>query len=248
MAQEGVAAVLAAALQVDNDVAPRLRVADTVDARHRGDNDDVLTALQRGHCLQAQAVEFVIDLRLFLDEEVVTRDVGLRLVVVVVADEVRDGVMGEEVAELGVELGGQRLVVGQDDGRPLRLLDDVGDGERLARARRAQQRLKLVAAIHAGHQPFDGRRLVARSREVGYQLKIRHSTPYLWMAVVGGDEVERKFSLYHGAGLYSIAVARFWRIALQGATTRAQHVSRRVSATACPSRTAARWPRRRRYR
>ncbi len=177
VAQQGVAAVLPAALQVDNDVAPRLRVADTIDARHRGNDDDVLAAFQRGHGLQSKAVKLFVDLRLFFDEEVVARNVGLRLVVVVVADEVRDGVMGEEVAELRVELGSQRLVVGQDEGRPLCLLDNVGDGERLARARRAQQRLELVAAIHPGHQPFDGHRLVARCREVRYQLKVRHSTP-----------------------------------------------------------------------
>ena len=45
--------------------------------------------------------------------------VRLRLVVVEVADEVLDGVVREEVAELGVELGGERLVVGEDERRPL---------------------------------------------------------------------------------------------------------------------------------
>ena len=38
-------------------------------------------------------------------------DVRLGLVVVVVGDEVLDGVFGEELAELVAELGGQRLVV-----------------------------------------------------------------------------------------------------------------------------------------
>jgi hypothetical protein len=42
------------------------------------------------------------------------RHIGFGLVVVVVADEVLDRVVGEQRLELAVELGGQRLVVGQD--------------------------------------------------------------------------------------------------------------------------------------
>ena len=47
------------------------------------------------------------------------RDVGLGLVVVVVGDEVLDRVVGEEVLELAVELGGERLVGGEDEGGAL---------------------------------------------------------------------------------------------------------------------------------
>ena len=43
--------------------------------------------------------------------------VRLGLVVVEVADEVLDRVVREELAELGVELGGERLVVGEDERR-----------------------------------------------------------------------------------------------------------------------------------
>ena len=42
------------------------------------------------------------------------RDVRLGLVVVVVRDEVLDRVLGEELPQLAVELGGQGLVVGED--------------------------------------------------------------------------------------------------------------------------------------
>jgi len=48
----------------------------------------------------------IVDLRFFLDVEIVAGDVGLGLVVVVIADEVGDGVLREEVAELAIELGG----------------------------------------------------------------------------------------------------------------------------------------------
>src|SRR2546422_3824913 len=45
------------------------------------------------------------------------RSVGLGLVVVVVRDEVADGVVREILPELAVQLGGQGLVVGQDERR-----------------------------------------------------------------------------------------------------------------------------------
>ena len=51
---------------------------------------------------------------------------GGGLVVVVVGDEVLDGVLGEEGVELVVELGGEGLVVREDEGRALGLFDDLG--------------------------------------------------------------------------------------------------------------------------
>ena len=52
----------------------------------------------------------VVDDRVLLDERVGRRDVRLGLVVVVVADEVLDGVVGEQLLDLAVELRRQRLV------------------------------------------------------------------------------------------------------------------------------------------
>ena len=69
------------------------------------------------------------------------RDVRLGLIVVVVADEVLDEVVREELLELAVQLGGEGLVVAEDQRRPLGPFDDVGDGEGLARPGHAQQGL-----------------------------------------------------------------------------------------------------------
>ena len=52
-----------------------------------------------------------------LDVEVGLGNVGLGLVVVVVGDEVLDGVVGEELPELVAELRGERLVVGDHERR-----------------------------------------------------------------------------------------------------------------------------------
>ena len=95
--------------------------------------------------------------------------VGLGLVVVVVADEVLDGVLREEAPELLVELGRQRLVVHHDQRRAVHARHDLGHGERLARAGHAEQHLPRVAAVEARVKLGDGARLVAAQLEVGHE-------------------------------------------------------------------------------
>ena len=68
---------------------------------------------------------------------------------------------GKELLELVIELRRQRLVVRQDQRRPIRLLDDLGHGEGLARAGDPEQRLVLLAGGKAGDQFLNGAALVA---------------------------------------------------------------------------------------
>ncbi len=98
----------------------------------------------------AQPVDLVVDRGVLLDVEVLSRHVGLGLVVVVVGDEVLDHVVGEELAELVAELGRQGLVVGHDQSGTLQLGDHAGHGEGLAGSGRPEQRLDALA----GAQPF----------------------------------------------------------------------------------------------
>ena len=62
----------------------------------------------------------VVDDRVLVDVRVARRDVGLGLVVVVVADEVLDGVLGEELPHLAVELRREGLVGREDQRRAVR--------------------------------------------------------------------------------------------------------------------------------
>ena len=87
--------------------------------RHAGDDDHVAAREQRGGRGVAQAVDLLVDRRVLLDVEVLGRDVGLGLVVVVVGDEVLDRVVGEERAELVAQLRGERLVVREHERRAL---------------------------------------------------------------------------------------------------------------------------------
>jgi len=52
-----------------------------------------------------------------------------------------DGVVGEEVFEFAVQLGGEGFVVAQYQGRLLIVLNDIGHRERLTRTSYAQERL-----------------------------------------------------------------------------------------------------------
>ena len=135
--------------------------ADAVDARHRRHDDHVVALEQRARRRVAHAVDLLVDRGSLLDIGVGARDVGLRLVVVVIGDEILDRVVGKEAPELAVELGGQRLVGREDQRRALGLLDHLGHGEGLARAGDAEQHLDAVVALHALDQFADRGGLVA---------------------------------------------------------------------------------------
>ena len=100
--------------QVDPHRGELLGRAEAVDTRHACHHDHVPPRYQRARRRDAQALDLLVDRRVLLDEGVARRDVRLRLVVVVVADEVLDGVLREEALELRVELRRQGLVVRDD--------------------------------------------------------------------------------------------------------------------------------------
>ncbi len=104
---------------------------------------------------------------ILLDIGVGARDVGLGLVVVVIGDEILDRVLREEALELAIELGGERLVWREHEGRALRRLDHLGHGEGLARTRDAEQHLVALMRVDLGHELGDGRGLIALRRELG---------------------------------------------------------------------------------
>ena len=138
-------------------------------------DDDHVAPLEQGVGRGvAEPVDLVVPARVLLDVRVAPGQVRLRLVVVEVADEVLDGVVREELAELGVELGGERLVVGEDEGRPVDALDRPGQRRGLARAGRAEQRLVADAPLEPVDELVDRLRLVAGRLERGDEPEVGH--------------------------------------------------------------------------
>ena len=165
--------------------------ADAVDARHRSDDDHVVALEQRARRRVAHAVDLLVDRGFLLDIGVGARDVGFRLVVVVVGDEILDRVVGKEGPELAVELRRQRLVGREDQRRALRLLDHLRHGEGLARAGDAEQHLGAVVALHALDQLGDRLRLVALGLEIGLDDEARGRLPTSPAAAAGAASTGR---------------------------------------------------------
>ena len=151
-------------------------VAASVEARDARHDDYVAASReQRGHGVEPHLLDLGIDREVLLDIGVRGREVGLRLVIVVVGDEILDGVVGKEVAELAVELCGEGLVVAQDECRAVEFGDDVGHREGLSRTRHAQQRVVLRAVADRADELRNSLRLVARRGVIGYEFEI-HDT------------------------------------------------------------------------
>ena len=107
----------------------------------------------------------------FFDVDVGGGNVGFGLVVIVVADEIFDGVLREEAFELVIELRGERFVVRQDQRGAIGALDDLGHGEGLAGAGDAEQDLMLFAGFEAADELVDGCGLIAAGLIVAGSLK-----------------------------------------------------------------------------
>ena len=136
------------------------RVADTVNRRHRRHDHAVVALQQRLGGGQAHLLDVLVDAGVFFDKQIARRNVGFRLVIIVIRDKILDRVFREELAHLRVQLCCQRLVRCHDDGRTPEPGDDVGHGVGLARAGHAKQRLKRKTLLDAFHQFINGSGLV----------------------------------------------------------------------------------------
>jgi hypothetical protein len=143
--------------------------ADAIDAGHRRHDDHVIAFQKRPCGRMAHPVDLFVDLGFLLDIGIRPGNIGFGLVVVVVGYEVFDRIVGEEALEFAVQLRGQRLVRGKDDGGALGFLDHLGHGEGLAGARGPQQHLVALARQHTFGQFGNRGGLVARRLELGLQ-------------------------------------------------------------------------------
>ncbi len=146
---------------------------DAVDAGNTGYHDNVAPAEKRTRGRQTQALDLFVNGGVLFDVSIGTGDVGFRLVVIEVADEVLDRVARETLFELRVKLRGQRFVVRNDQGRPIDLPNDIRHCECLAGAGHAKQSLMPIAHLERLRQFGNRLPLVAPRSIIGFQLK-RH--------------------------------------------------------------------------
>ncbi|MNC11450.1 hypothetical protein D3C75_591490 [compost metagenome] len=89
----------------------------------------------------AQLIYLFINAGIFLDVSVGGGNVGFRLIVIVVTDEVIDGIAWKKLLELTGQLCSKRLVVRNNQCRTVKLGYHLCNGKGLACTRCSQQRL-----------------------------------------------------------------------------------------------------------
>ena len=123
----------------------------------------------------AELVDFIVNIHGLFNVGIRGGDVGLRLIVVIIGDEVFHGGVREKLAEFRAELCRQGFVVRDDERGLLHALDDLRHGEGLAAAGDAQQHLRFIAPQHACCQRVDGLRLVAAGGKVRNEPEFVHT-------------------------------------------------------------------------
>ena len=176
-AAQGVPVPGLAGAQGDHHLGVVNGVAQRVNAGYAGHDDHIPPLKQAGGGAVAQAVQFGIHIGILFDIGVGGGNICFRLIIIIVTDEEFHGIFREKLPEFRAELGRQRLVVGEHQGGPLHLLDDVGHDKGLARAGDAQHGLLLHPQPQALHQLFNGLRLAARRLVIAFQFKFRHTAP-----------------------------------------------------------------------
>ncbi len=88
-----------------------------------------------------QPINFIIDGGILLDISIGLGDIGLWLVIVIITDKIMDSIIWKKLAKLTAQLGCQRLVVGNHQGRLLHPGNHLGQGKCLACTGGSQQSL-----------------------------------------------------------------------------------------------------------
>ena len=152
-------------------------VSQSVNAADGRYHDHVPALEQARRRAVAQTFDLVVDGTVLLDVRVRMGDIRLRLIVIIVADEILHGVVREKLLELGTQLGRQRLVVRQHQRRPLQFFDNLGHRVGLSAPGDPQQRLLLQAQGEPLGNGGDRLRLVSGRFVFALHSELRHSGP-----------------------------------------------------------------------
>ena len=173
--QEALPGIGAAFLHINHHPLIDLGRPQAVNAGDGGYDDDV-APLEKGVSGGVpQLVYVIVDQGVFFDIGIGMGNVGFRLIVVIIADEVFHRIPGKKIAEFGIQLSRQGLVVSDDQGRYLDVRYDICHGEGLAGTGDPQEDLMRLGLQDAFRQFSDGLNLVALGLEGANQLKGWHS-------------------------------------------------------------------------
>src|SRR3989338_458931 len=109
----------------------------------------------------AEPLNFFVNLRFLFDVGVRYRHIGLRLVKVIIGNEIMDFIIGKKPAVLLRELRRKGFIVRDDECRFLDFFYNIGNRESFTGTGHAKERLIPRAVFYAFHQRFDSCWLVA---------------------------------------------------------------------------------------
>ncbi len=151
-----------------------LRRSDVVDARDGGDDDNVAAREKGTRRLQSQAVDVLVDGRVFFNVGVGGRNIRLGLIVVVVRDEILHRVLRKQRLVLRVQLGGENLVGREDQGGTIQRFQRLADRKGFPAAGDAQKDLMTPPFADSRDERFYGPRLISGRGEIGDEFKGGH--------------------------------------------------------------------------
>ena len=125
----------------------------------------------------AHFVDLVVYGRILFDVCVGSGNICLGLVVIVIAGEILDGVIGEKFFKLTAKLCGKCFVVCKHEGGTVDLFDNIGHGKGFSRAGNSQKHLLLISLFKTVYQLFDRLRLVSRGLIIRYKPEFIHKSP-----------------------------------------------------------------------
>ena len=151
-----------------------IRGSNPVNTGYGTDYNHILPGHERTGSLQTQFINLFIYRGVLFNVSVCYRQVGFRLVIVVIADKIFHCIMGEKLFEFTVKLGSQSFVVGHDQCWPLYFLDHIGHGVGFPGSGHSQKGLVFFAAVQTTNQFGDGLGLIALRRKIRDDFKLCH--------------------------------------------------------------------------
>ena len=124
----------------------------------------------------SEPINLIINLRIFLNVRIATGDVGLRLIIIKIADKIMHLVVRKKLLKLRKQLRRQGLVMRQHQRRHIGSSNDIRHSKCLTRTRHAQQRLLAFASLQTIHQLSNRRWLVAGRLIVGDEIELAHAS------------------------------------------------------------------------
>ena len=116
----------------------------------------------------AQLVNLVINRAVLFNISIGCRDICFGLIIIVIRNEIFNGVFGKEFLKLAAELRRKSFVVGKNKGWLINLFNNVCHCKGFTRACNAHKGLFLIAVQNALNKRVNSFRLVARRLEFTY--------------------------------------------------------------------------------